>query len=107
MEKIFEQQADSHYLALIQCGSDFTERQVGRDQRHSKLSTREQHREILHTATVGKKLGLPRKPETDLVHSRFMDRPRHYGLNFAAERESGAFFQGVECSMSRLLRRLA
>ena len=102
MEKILEEQAYSDYLTLIQCGSDGMEGQVGRDQRHSQLAAREQHREVLYPAAIGKEFGLPRKPESDLIHSRFMDRPGHHGLDITAEGQGGAFLQGVEGSVGRL-----
>ena len=75
LKKLFEEQTDPDYLALVQCGSDFTEREMSRDQRHSKLAAREQHREILYAPAVGKEFGLSRKPESDLIHSRLMNRP--------------------------------
>jgi hypothetical protein len=101
-QKIFEQQSDSDDLAVIQCGRDFSEREVGRDQRHGQLAARKQHREIFYAAAVGKELGLPRKLETNLVHSRLMNWSRHDSLNFTAEGKSGAFFQSVEGGVSRL-----
>src|SRR5205814_2350917 len=84
VKKIFQQQADPDYLVLVQCGSDFAEREVGRDKRHSKLAAREQHREILRAPAVGKEFGLSRKPESDLIHSRLMNRPCHNGLDVTA-----------------------
>ena len=107
VEKIFKKQADPTYLRLLQSGRDFAERQVSRHKRHGQLATCKQHREVRHTATIGKEFGLPRKPETDLVHPRLVNWPSHNGLNFTAECECGAFFQGFEGRVSRLLCRLA
>ena len=106
MEKIFEQQADPDDLVLLQRGSDFAKRQVSRDERHGKSSARQQHREILHPTTIGEEFGLARKRETDFVHPRLVNGPGHNGLNFPAEGESGAFFEGVEGRVGRLGGRL-
>jgi len=84
-------------LALSRVDSarrNLLERQVGRDERHGELSTREQHCEVLHAATVGKEFCLPWKLEADLVHPRFMNRTCHNGLKVTAKCEGGGLFQG-------------
>jgi hypothetical protein len=96
MKKVLKQQTDSDDLVFAQGGSDFTQGQMRRHERHGQLSTREQHREILDTATIGEEFGLARKLEASLVHPRLMNRSRHDSLNFAAERQSNGLFNGVE-----------
>jgi GAF domain-containing protein len=76
-QKLCEQQADAHDLRPLEDARDFAQWNVRRDERDREFSACQTHREIFYAAALREKFRLPRKPESDFVHSSFVNRSGH------------------------------
>ena len=106
-KKIFEQQTDADDLFASQFVRNFAQRNMRGDERDSEFPSGQQHREIADAASIGEEFGLAGKFEPDLVHAGLVNRTGDNGVDFAAERQLGSFFQGLQGSASRFRRGLA
>ena len=105
--KIVEQQTDARNLFGFQSGDYLAKRKVNSHESDGESSAGQQHREVFRPATLGKKFGLAREFESDLVHPRFVDRRGNDRIDLAAQRELRSFFERGERSLSGFRRWLA
>ena len=77
------------------------------DKCDGKVSARQQHREVPGPGAVGKKFGLARKPESDLVHPRFVDGRGHDRVELVVQDELRCFLEPSKRSLGSFRCRLA
>src|SRR5262249_6997898 len=93
VKKVCKQQADAHYLRLLQGARDFAQGNVRCDKRDREPSASQTHREIFYAAALREKFRLSREPESDFVHPGFVDRPGHDCIELATASECNGFFE--------------
>ncbi len=69
---------------------------MGRNQSHRQRTTRETHREILDSGTLGEEFGLAGKIEAHLVHGAFADWAGDNSLPATRGEVLGGSFQRIE-----------